>query len=211
MQNLDLLIASGLLYLVMPVWMLAGFGDYACHRYMRIEHNAGLRESLLHLLMLAEIGVAILAPLFFEPTSGVLVLMLLACLAHEVTTCIDLAYAQSHRPIPWFEQWVHGLQQALPWAWLSGWALLAAPQALALVGLAEAPPDWRLQLRSPPLPVAYLAAIMAGSLLLVWGPFLDECRRCLKARRAPTATSPASGHSAAGPQPTSDALQAQRR
>jgi hypothetical protein len=183
-QNLDLLIAAGLLYLVLPVWMLAGFADFACHRVMRIENSAGVRESLLHLLMLGELGIAILAPLLFEPTAAVLVLMLAASLAHEVTTCVDLAYAQARRPIPWFEQWVHGLQQALPWAWMTGWALLAAPQALALLGLGEVPPDWRLQLNSP-LPVTYLLLVVAGSLLLVWGPFLYECWRCLQAR--PTA------------------------
>jgi hypothetical protein len=192
-QNLDVLIAAGLLYVVMPTWMLAGFADFACHRAMRIEDNAGLRESLLHLLMLAELGVAILAPLLLEPTAAVLLLMLLACLAHEVTTCVDLAYAGSHRAIPWFEQWVHGLQQALPWAWLTGWALLAAPQALALVGVSEAQPDWRLQVRASPLPTAYLLAVLAGSLLLVWGPFLYECWRCLKARRLkPTDCGPGS-------------------
>ena len=183
MQNLDLLIASGLLYIVLPVWMLAGFADFACHRVMRIENSAGVRESLLHLLMLAELGIAILAPLLLEPTAAVLVLMLAASLAHEATTCADLAYAQARRVIPWFEQWVHGLQQALPWAWMTGWALLAAPQALALSGLSEMPPDWRLQLKSP-LPITYLLLVVAGSLLLVWGPFLYECWRCLQARPA---------------------------
>jgi hypothetical protein len=183
-QNLDFLIASGLLYVILPVWMLAGLADFACHRVMRIEHSAGVRESLLHLLMLAELGMAILAPLLLEPTAAVLILMLLACLAHEVTMCVDLAYAQSRRVIPWIEQWVHGMQQALPWAWLTGWALLAAPQSMALAGLGEVPPDWRLAFKSPPLPVSYLLVVVAGSLLLVWAPFLQECWRCLRARPA---------------------------
>ena len=41
----------------------------------------------------------------------------------------DLAYAQSRRPIPWFEQWVHGLQQALPWIAFAALVLLHWPQA----------------------------------------------------------------------------------
>lgn len=178
------LVAYGLLYILMPVWMLAGVADFACHRIMRIEHNAGIGESLLHLLMLAEIGIAILAPLFLDVTSAVLAIMLLSCLAHDVTTCVDLAYAESRRRVPWFEQWVHGLQQALPWAWMVGWALLAWPQSLALLSLGDTPPDWGLRLKSTPLPAAYLIAVLAGSALLVCAPFLYEYWRCRLARSA---------------------------
>jgi hypothetical protein len=170
---------------VMPVWMLTGLADFACHRAMRIEYNAGIRESLLHLLMLAEIGMAIMAALLLDVTAAVLALMLIACLAHEATTCVDLAYAESRRRIPWFEQWVHGLQQALPWAWLTGWMLLSPAQAPALFGLGDAAPDWGLRLKSSPLPVAYIVIVMTGAVLLVWGPFLYESWRCRQATRAP--------------------------
>jgi hypothetical protein len=176
------LITLGLLYILMPLWMLAGLADFACHRIMRIEHNAGIGESMLHLLMLGEIGIAILAPLFLDVTAAVLVLMLLACLAHEATTCVDLAYAESRRRVPWFEQWVHGLQQALPWAWLAGWVLLAWPESLALLGLGDTAPDWGLRLKSAPLPAAYLIAVLAGAALLVCGPFFYEYWRCRVAR-----------------------------
>ena len=33
--------SRGLLYVVAPVWLLAGLADAVCHRVMRIEHNAG--------------------------------------------------------------------------------------------------------------------------------------------------------------------------
>jgi hypothetical protein len=158
--------------------MLAGLADSACHRVMRIEHSAGLGESLLHLLMLAQLGVAILAPLFLDLTAAVLALMLVGCLAHEVTMCADLAYAVTRRQVPWFEQWVHGLQQAMPWAWTAGWMLLGGSQALALLGLGDAAPDWDLRLRSPQLPAAYLMSVIAGAIVFVWLPFLYEGWRC---------------------------------
>jgi uncharacterized membrane protein YqjE len=55
-----------LLYFVMPVWFLAGLADYLCHRASDIEHTAGAKESLIHLLMFAEVAVPLLACLFLE-------------------------------------------------------------------------------------------------------------------------------------------------
>ena len=50
-----------------PVWLLAGLADYTCHRLQHIERNAGVRESALHVLMLAELGVGIFVALFLVP------------------------------------------------------------------------------------------------------------------------------------------------
>jgi hypothetical protein len=175
------LVENALLYAVAPVWMLAGFADFTCHRIMRIEENAGIRESLLHLLMIAQLAVAALCPLLLEPTTAVLAIMLCACVAHEATTAIDLAYAETHRRVPWFEQWVHGLQQALPWIWLAGWTVAQSPQVLAMMDGATA--DWTLRPRSPGLPVPYLLTFVGSALLLVAAPFAYECWCCLRQRR----------------------------
>ena len=180
-ESLPSLLAFGLLYVVLPFWMLAGLADFACHRDLRIEHNAGLGESLLHLLMLAELAVAILAPLFLDLTATVFAVMLIGCIAHEVTMCVDLAYATSRRRVPWFEQWVHGLQQAMPWAWISGWMLLGGPQALALLGLGDAVPDWGLRAQVA-ISASGVSRRCAGcAALLVWLPFVYECWRCRQA------------------------------
>ena len=128
-----------------PLWLVVGFLDYACHRQQRIEATAGLHESNLHLLMLAELGAGVIVALFLELNAIALALLLLACVAHEFTVLRDLSYAQSRRRIPWFEQWVHGLQQAVPWVAFAALVLLHWPQALALVGLGDAPADWRLR------------------------------------------------------------------
>src|SRR5690606_36994995 len=55
-----------LLYFLLPLWLLAGFADWLCHRRARISLNAGPKESLLHLLMLLEVSVPLLLALFFE-------------------------------------------------------------------------------------------------------------------------------------------------
>ena len=43
MDSAQILVERGLLYVVAPVWLLAGLADAVSHRVMRIEHNAGVR------------------------------------------------------------------------------------------------------------------------------------------------------------------------
>ena len=37
-------------YLILPLWIAAGFADYLCHRAARISENSGAQESALHLV-----------------------------------------------------------------------------------------------------------------------------------------------------------------
>jgi hypothetical protein len=109
--------------------------------------------------------------------------MLAACIAHELTLWWDLAYASARRVIPPIEQWVHGVQLALPWV---GWFSLAAlhpTQALALLDPAGGAADWRLQWKTHPLPAHTVAAVLAGAAVLVLLPFAQELWRCLHARK----------------------------
>jgi hypothetical protein len=79
-----------LLYFIMPVWFLAGFADYICHRAADIAHSTGPRESLLHLLMFAEIAIPLLMCLLLEINALVFVVMIAAFLAHEATALWDV-------------------------------------------------------------------------------------------------------------------------
>jgi hypothetical protein len=176
------LLQGALLGVLAPVWMLAGSADWLCHRVQRIETSTGLRESALHLLMLAELGVAVLVALFLETTAAALALMLAACVAHELTTWADLAYADTRRDIPWYEQLVHGLQQVLPWAAFAGIAVLSGDQALAALGRGSEAADWSLRWKAEPLPAWYLASFFGASLLLVLGPFVAEFWLCWRTR-----------------------------
>lgn len=172
-----------LLWGLLPLWMLAGLADWACHRAERIEASAGLKESTLHLLMIGELGVGVLALLWLEVTAAVLVLLLAACVAHELTMWWDLRYASLKRIIPIVEQWVHGVQMALPWAGFVTLAIVHREQALAVLGLNERMPDWSLRWREPPLPAEVKAAVLVGAALLVVLPFLQEWQRCRQAKR----------------------------
>jgi hypothetical protein len=50
-----------LMYFVLPLWLFAGFADYLCHRASSIATTAGPKESLIHLLMLTEMGIPVTA------------------------------------------------------------------------------------------------------------------------------------------------------
>jgi hypothetical protein len=86
-------------YFLLPLWIAAGFGDYLCHRATNIATTSGPKESLLHLLQFAEMAVAVLAAMFLEINSFVLLVMLICFLLHEATALWDLSYASSTREI----------------------------------------------------------------------------------------------------------------
>lgn len=166
------LLVGGLL----PLWVAAGVADWWCHRRLRIEHTAGWPESALHLAMLAELGIGIVVAALCRVNAAVLVLLFGLCVLHDVTLVIDLAYAERRRRIPPAEQWVHGVQQAMPWACLAVLAVLYHPQAFAAVGAGAMPADWHFVARATPLPPAAWAVIGVGG-AVVWGAFLGEAWR----------------------------------
>jgi hypothetical protein len=172
-----------LLFVLLPLWMLAGFADWWCHRVQRIERSAGVKESVLHLLMLAELGAGIAAALLLEINAAVLALLVACAVAHELTTWLDLAWAASRRRIPIVEQWVHGLQQSLPWIGLVALMVIHREQALALVGLGGGAADWSLQPKQPPLPAPLLLGLFAAAALVVVLPFAQEFVRCIRTAR----------------------------
>jgi hypothetical protein len=174
------LLRAALLYGLYPLWLLAGLGDWWVHRVERIELTAGLRETLLHCLMLLELGAGIGAVVLLEINSAVIVLAALACLGHELTVWRDLIYAQSRRRIRVVEQWVHSLQLVFPWVGLAALVLLYPDAALGVIGRGEAA-DWTLRWKNPPMPLPQIALVGVGGLLFVVLPFIDELVRALRA------------------------------
>ena len=169
-----------LLYLVLPLWVLVGAADWLCHRRAHIEGTTGPTESVIHLALLAEAGVPLLAGLLLEINAAVLALMIGFLLLHEVTGYIDVRYASAHRVIAPIEQRVHDYLAAIPFAAL---LLVIADNwmaALSLIG--QAPLDIGLRWKARPLPVEYVVGIVAAVALFNGLPFLEELWRGLRLR-----------------------------
>jgi hypothetical protein len=169
-----------LMYFVLPLWLAAGFADYLCHRATHIEETSGWKESLLHLAQFAEMAVPVLAALFLEITSGVILVMMVFLVLHEATAIWDVSYASTRRKVSPTEQHVHSFLEMLP---LTGLLLVVAlhwPGFAALFG--HGTPDFSFRLKQSPLPLTYIVTMLALTALLEVLPYVEEFIRGLRYR-----------------------------
>lgn len=170
-----------LLYVLIPIWLLAGLGDWACHRRDRIEQTVGLNESWLHLLMLIEVGVPILLALFFEINSLVLWLMLAALVLHAVTAWWDVHYTFGKRRIGPTEQHMHGLLEVLP---ATAFLLIAVSHPQAFLAMLDGGAEnYSLRWKEPGMPGAMLALLLTAMIAFGVLPFVEEFVRCWRWRQ----------------------------
>jgi hypothetical protein len=174
---------SLLMFVVYPLWVAAGFADWACHRATRIAVTSGWKESLLHWLMYAEIGIGMAAVAFFEINAAVLLVVLVVFVVHELTVYWDLDYSTLRRDVGPFEQMVHSFLELLPLASLLLLAAAAWPQALAMLHPADGAAEWSLRAKDQPWPLRYIVCAVAASLLFNALPLLQETISCLLARK----------------------------
>ena len=179
----DEVLRGMLMYFVLPLWLAAGFADYLCHRSNHIEKTSGWKESVLHLAQFAEMAIPVLAALFLEITSSVILLMLIFLILHQATTIWDVRYASATRDISPTEQHVHSVLEMLP---LTGLLLVIAlywPAFAALFG--HGTPDFSFRLKQSPLPITYVGTMLALTAMLEVLPYLEELLRGLRYRRRP--------------------------
>ncbi|WP_363213799.1 hypothetical protein [Mesorhizobium sp.] len=124
-----------LMYFVMPIWLIAGFADWLCHRATHIESTTGAKESLIHLLMFVEVGIPLLAAMFLEVNSLIIALMMVVFLIHEATAIWDVRYATTARTVSPVEQHVHSFLEMIPLMGLVSVVSLHWGQFLALFGV----------------------------------------------------------------------------
>jgi hypothetical protein len=172
-----------LLYFILPLWLAAGFADYLCHRATHIERTSGYKESLLHLLMFAEIAIPLLSALFFEINALVMLLMITGFIAHEVTSLWDVSYAIDKREVSPIEQHVHSFLEMLPLMSMIIVIILHWPQFLALFGAGPETTRFTLRLKPEPLPWTYVSAFLAAVLAFEVLPYAEELVRGLRASR----------------------------
>lgn len=173
-----------LMYFIVPLWLAAGVADWLCHRRAKIQDNASYPESLLHLLMLAEIGAPTLLVLFCKVNALTLAVCIAAFLAHEVTALWDVSYAVKRRDVTPVEQHVHSFLELVPLMALICLAALHWGQFEALFGFGGEAADFSVQVKQPGLSAGYLTAVLVGVAVFEAAPFAEELIRCVAKRRA---------------------------
>ncbi len=171
-------------YFVVPVWLAAGFADYLWHRRTKIETTSGLSESIIHWIMMAEAGPAVLAGLFLEINAGALAWMIALSFLHELTVVADLELTTPRRVTPAGEQVTHTFLEAPPFVVTAAAIASHWGQFLALIGRGRERARFKLRLQPPPLPLPADFSIFAAMVLFGALPHTDELRRCIQARKA---------------------------
>lgn len=173
------LLLNAILYVFIPVWLLAGFGDWMFHRITHISETSGIRESVLHQLMLAELGIPLLLGLFMEINALIILIMIIGFVLHEATVFVDLRYTSDKRRIPPGEQMIHSLQELIPLTILTLVIFLHWDQFVAFVTM-NGQADFSLEWKHDPLPPDYLMMFLLAAGLLVVLPFMEELWRCYR-------------------------------
>ncbi|TBR23740.1 MAG: diguanylate cyclase [Reyranella sp.] len=187
----ETLLQHFLMFVVVPVWLLAGLADYACHRSARIEETSGVLESLLHIFQFIQVGLPLLAALFLQINAGVLAIMFTGLVLHQATAIWDVRYANHMRKVPPVEQHLHGVLEMTPAIATAVVCILHWSQFLALLGIGEA--TFALELKRAPLPTWYLTAVMVGVAVGGVVPYGEELMRTGRQARFTRARRTAAG------------------
>lgn len=173
-----------LMYFIVPLWLLAGFADWLCHRASHIEKTAGVKESALHLLQFAQVGLGLLAALFLEINAGIIAFMIIVFFVHEATALWDVSYAVAKRRVTPVEQHIHSFLEIIPLIAIICVSALHWNQLQALVGFGPENARFTLDWKAQPVPMPYVVVLMISVLLLAIIPYAEELYRGVRARRS---------------------------
>jgi hypothetical protein len=103
-----------LIWAIYPAWLLAGAGDYLCHRKTEIECTSGATESELHVAQFVCLAIAFACAVLLQISAAVFGVLAAFVAAHSVLSYIDVHYTDGRRRILPIEQTVHGFMDVLP-------------------------------------------------------------------------------------------------
>ncbi len=107
-------LAALLIWGIYPAWLLAGAGDYLCHRKTDIERTSSTTESWLHLVQFVCLAIALACAMLLQVGAAVFAVMVAFVLAHSALSYIDVRYTDGRRRILPIEQTIHGFMDVLP-------------------------------------------------------------------------------------------------
>jgi hypothetical protein len=171
-----------LLFVLIPIWELAGLADWWCHRRTDIEHTSGWRESIFHLVMLGEGSVPVFIGLFAKPSPAALVFTYLATAVHTATAWWDVAFTAPQRRITDGEDRVHLVLQVVPALMAAGMSAVWPQATKGLVHRERAPESLEPASRRELPPASGVIALLLCAALLTVLPHAEEFLRCVTTR-----------------------------
>lgn len=180
MDTTSELLTKLILYGLLPIWGITGFIDWICHKRTGIERTSGLKESLMHSLMGVQLGVPIVLCLLFRVNALILLLCVLAWLAHEVVAHSDVHFATPRRRISIWEVHVHNYMATIPLYLLMLVIIINWSTVIKLLS-GEFAGEFSLQrLEEPHGSPAYLRHYLLFMTMLCVLPYVEENIRCLR-------------------------------
>lgn len=167
---------SWLAYCGYLIWLLAGLGDFICHRRTDLPHTSGVAESWTHLLQLTTLGGAIMIGLAFDMSAAIALAMCALVAAHAGIGYWDtrIAFRRRRVLLP-IEQHIHSVLDMAPIVAL-GWVLARSWPSVA--------GDWQIALRVSAMPNGVWIAVLFPAVMLCVAPALMEFRAAYAASLA---------------------------
>jgi len=178
----NFLLVHLLLFIFLPLWGIAGFVDWCCHRATDIESTSGLFESFLHSIMGIQIAIPILLCILFEVNVGILLICFLVWLLHEAVAHFDVQYAAPKRHISIWEMHAHSYLATLPLYMLSIIFVLNWPIVVKLITLDWASAFQFNRIEKPWGGEDYLPIYLSFMAVVCVFPYAEEFLRCAKKR-----------------------------
>ncbi|HKQ12809.1 MAG TPA: hypothetical protein VJT80_05210 [Steroidobacteraceae bacterium] len=107
-------LSAMLIWVIYPLWLLAGAGDYFCHRKTHIERTSGVTESWMHLAQFACLAMALACAVLLQINAAAFAVLLVLVLTHSALSYLDVRYTDGLRRILPIEQTLHGFMDVLP-------------------------------------------------------------------------------------------------
>ncbi|MBQ71001.1 MAG: diguanylate cyclase [Euryarchaeota archaeon] len=173
------LVLNVILYVLLPLWGLAGMLDWWCHRKTEIEKTSGLKEAYIHCLMGVQICIPLVLSLLFEVNVLIMLMCFAALIAHEVVAHYDVHFATGKREISIWEVHAHNYLATLPF-----FLLLLIIVRKWDVFLDTATLNWgggfSIEWRQEPLGSSgnYATSYMVIMAIFVVFPYMQEWWRC---------------------------------
>lgn len=165
---LQTLLGGFLIWVLYPLWLVAGGIDYLCHRQTDIEHTSGAKESRLHVAEFATVAAIVMSAVLLEITLAVVVFLFAVACLHTFLSFIDVSYTLGRRHITTLEQHVHGVLNVVPFM---------AVAVLALLHWNDLLSGTALRWKDVPLSLQGQVILIGSFLLLAGTPVIEELFR----------------------------------